>query len=551
MGHNLLWLIERQLKQRQFVVVTVVRRLDEIGVAIRDVDGAPAVSARAMFIAGRRDIIDNCVADTDVDWLRSLNGENPGPQVTEITYFAPTKLGSHAQPTAGLLDGVVRTVTSLRNSPFNQQESFRWNWRDKIFPALNAYPALLERYHRAETLLPRALPAKRADIGFVVPFGSYGGAEKVAYAAAMELRKNGFDTHLFVIGGKDYKIISEFADAFQSVVLIGNEIPSLWGGSKQGRGTEFATFEDDGARSRLLLGLLATMDVVINCQSAPLNAAIGDLRQLGLMTISYIHLFDRSTLEREVGHPFLGLLFEHAYDLFVLCSHQLRHRLHALGMPSEKMLTVENAPSFSISATALAEITASRLNPSKTLRVLYIGRMDAQKGIERILGIVEAVGDAGLDVSFRFIGSTLVEDGLAEHTRAALHRSNVTFEPPIFSSPKLAAAFAEVDVMILASRWEGAPLVILEAQQAGCIPIATDVGAVSELIEHGKDGILIPDGRDADVISYFVVALRKLQKDEAMRKRLALAAMDRLRDVSWQNSFVEFIDRIEQRFPEK
>jgi len=74
---------------------------------------------------------------------------------------------------------------------------------------------------------------------------------------------------------------------------------------------------------------------------------------------------------------------------------------------------------------------------------------------------------------------------------------------------------------------------------------------VSELIEHGKDGILIPDGRDADVISYFVVALRKLQKDEAMRKRLALAAMDRLRDVSWQNSFVEFIDRIEQRFPEK
>ena len=105
MAHNLLWLIARQLKLRDFVVVTVVGRPDEIGVEIQDINGAPAVGERAMFIAGRRDIIDNCVADPSVDWLRSLNCVSPGPQVTEITYFAPTKVGSHTQPTALLLDG--------------------------------------------------------------------------------------------------------------------------------------------------------------------------------------------------------------------------------------------------------------------------------------------------------------------------------------------------------------------------------------------------------------------------------------------------------------
>ena len=53
------------------------------------------------------------------------------------------------------------------------------------------------------------------------------------------------------------------------------------------------------------------------------------------------------------------------------------------------------------------------------------------------------------------------------------------------------------------------------------------------------------------MISYFVVALKKLQKDVAMRKRLAFAAMDRLNNISWRQSFVEFIGRLEQRFPKK
>ena len=278
-------------------------------------------------------------------------------------------------------------MTSLRNSPFNQQETHRWNWRDRIFPALNDYPALLERHIRAETLLPRAVQAKRADIGFVVPFGSYGGAEKVAYAAAMELRKNGFNTHLFVIGGNNYKVISEYAGAFGSIVLVGTDIPAIWGGSKQGRGTEFATSDDEGARPRFVAGPACD-----HGRRGQLSVGAVERRDWRSPSAwnhdDFLHSSVRSQmLEREVGHPFLGLLFEHAYDLFVLCSHRLRHRLHALGMPSRKNADCRKRAKFHNSPAALAEIRARRLRPCENAEgPLYRTEWTPRRGLNASWG---------------------------------------------------------------------------------------------------------------------------------------------------------------------
>src|SRR5262249_2372660 len=152
---------------------------------------------------------------------------------------------------------------------------------------------------------------------------------------------------------------------------------------------------------------------------------------------------------------------------------------------------------------------------------------------------------------FRFIGANIVEGAIPEAMRLALLRSNITLEPPVFASEQLTAALAAADVMILPSRWEGAPLIILEAQQAGCIPVATDGGAVSELIADGIDGVLLPNERDPEVILNFIAALARLQADKALRRRLALAAMDRLTAASWTTSFAPLIERLGARFPRR
>lgn len=294
------------------------------------------------------------------------------------------------------------------------------------------------------------------------------------------------------------------------------------------------------------------MDVVINCQSAPFNAIAGDLKGLGIRTLYYIHLFDRSAVGREVGHPFLGMLYEHAYDKFLLCSENLSHRLHGLGVPRAKLMTIQNAPSFTVDASLL-DIARTRRSSYREgpLNILYIGRLDVQKGVERVIGLAEACAVTDIDVNFRLIGASLVDAHLSEKSIRELWRARISVEPPVFRSDQLHQVFLDADVLILPSRWEGAPLVILEAQQSGCVPIATDVGAVSELINSWQDGVLIPDEDDAEVVACFIEALTRLASDRDTLRKLSLAALDRVSGINWDKSTRVLADYLCEIYPSK
>ena len=53
---------------------------------------------------------------------------------------------------------------------------------------------------------------------------------------------------------------------------------------------------------------------------------------------------------------------------------------------------------------------------------------------------------------------------------------------------------AESQVFTLISNWEGFPRSILEAMRAGLPVVASDVGGVSESVEEGRTGWLVPRG---------------------------------------------------------
>jgi glycosyltransferase involved in cell wall biosynthesis len=59
-------------------------------------------------------------------------------------------------------------------------------------------------------------------------------------------------------------------------------------------------------------------------------------------------------------------------------------------------------------------------------------------------------------------------------------------------SPKMHDLFAASDVLVLPSRNEGLPMVIVEAMASGLAVISTPVGSISDAVLEGVNGLLVP-----------------------------------------------------------
>ena len=60
-----------------------------------------------------------------------------------------------------------------------------------------------------------------------------------------------------------------------------------------------------------------------------------------------------------------------------------------------------------------------------------------------------------------------------------------------YTKAEMAQFYRDIDVLLVASTAEGEPLTLLEAMAAGCYAIATDVGIVPELLQHGENGLIV------------------------------------------------------------
>ncbi len=83
---------------------------------------------------------------------------------------------------------------------------------------------------------------------------------------------------------------------------------------------------------------------------------------------------------------------------------------------------------------------------------------------------------------------------------------------------------AAVDLLVMASRWEGLGLVFLEAMGAALPVVATRVGGVPEVVRHEHTGLLVPPG-DSPALA---AALLRLIDDPELAGRLGQAGRLRL-----------------------
>ncbi|KXK42726.1 MAG: group 1 glycosyl transferase [Bacteroidetes bacterium OLB11] len=83
------------------------------------------------------------------------------------------------------------------------------------------------------------------------------------------------------------------------------------------------------------------------------------------------------------------------------------------------------------------------------------------------------------------------------------------------------------DVLLMTSAWEGFPLVIMEAMAFGAIPLVSNIDAIPEHIQHGKNGFLLNHvDNENKLVDEAVVNLIKLIDAKSTLKNISQNAYD-------------------------
>jgi glycosyltransferase involved in cell wall biosynthesis len=155
--------------------------------------------------------------------------------------------------------------------------------------------------------------------------------------------------------------------------------------------------------------------------------------------------------------------------------------------------------------------------------VLYVGRLTRIKSVDVLIEAMRELPHERL---------TIVGDGperVALEGRAT-DLTNVTFAGAV-EHARVAEYLDRAKVLVLPSRQEGQPNVLMEAMGRGVPVIATAVGGVPDLVRHDETGWLTEPG-DARAIAE---GIRRISADADLRARMAANGVREMGKYDWQN----------------
>jgi glycosyltransferase involved in cell wall biosynthesis len=157
---------------------------------------------------------------------------------------------------------------------------------------------------------------------------------------------------------------------------------------------------------------------------------------------------------------------------------------------------------------------------ARPLYVTTVARLYVTKGLSYLLEAIAQVKRAHPAIEFRVYGEgPLREELLAHATRLGLD-GDAIFAGAFTDREAVSKIMAQTGIFVLPSILEGQPLALVEAMAYGCPIIATRVGGIPELIDHGVNGLLCEPGNSGSLAQ----EIQTLIEDPALRRRLGKAA---------------------------
>lgn len=154
--------------------------------------------------------------------------------------------------------------------------------------------------------------------------------------------------------------------------------------------------------------------------------------------------------------------------------------------------------------------------PVAPRRVAFIGRLVPQKDPSLVSAIAQRLAADGIAVTI--VGGGADESDVRRALQSEIAAGSVLMTGEVGRERAL-AELASSAVLVLPSRWEGLPVVLLEALAIGVPCVAASVGGVPEALAGGQAGLLIAQ-RDPES---FAAAARRLLYEGDLHQRIAQA----------------------------
>lgn len=164
--------------------------------------------------------------------------------------------------------------------------------------------------------------------------------------------------------------------------------------------------------------------------------------------------------------------------------------------------------------------------------LIFVGRFTQQKAPDKIIKAMSSLPEYNLDIIGLGPLQQEVENLCSERKNCRILGYKTQQQlPPLLNK----ASF-----IVIPSEFEGLPIAMLEAMACGCIPIATKVGDIADVIKDGKNGFLLENNKP-ETIARKIKSIKKANLEEIKKNTIKTAL-----EYSWSKISDKFIKIYEE-----
>lgn len=230
-----------------------------------------------------------------------------------------------------------------------------------------------------------------------------------------------------------------------------------------------------------------------------------------------------------------------ASDFFVTCADYNRRYLASMCPDDVAARIVLN-----YHGTNLQRFQPGPRSPGDDFRVVSVGWFKEYKGFHFVVEAISRLVAQGVNARLHLAGDGPQKGYLVEQAARLGIADRVVFHGYL-DHDRLLSLYRDCDVFAMGSiemtnfgRQDVIPNVIAEAMAVGLPIVATRMGGISELVEEGVSGLMVPQ-RDAAALAE---ALGRVARDPELAARLRKSAHDRVADIWDRNRNLEALSRV-------